>query len=188
MKTDEMKSYVINEFKKGIVHPNPLTQSEMKVLKLCSEWFASQQLGLTKERIVEVFEKHFGITIRDKSNINYIDESIKDFADEILTSSLSTAKMPSEVYYDCPNCGDRMTDLEFHSVKYDYGCPECKTSFSMFKKITLPAERVISDDDIEKWAKTIIRSNVSIHGIPKAVYRGILCGAKAYRDGTIANY
>jgi hypothetical protein len=39
----EIREFVISEIKKGIIHPNPLTSLEMRVLNLCCKYFESHK-------------------------------------------------------------------------------------------------------------------------------------------------
>ena len=40
----DMREFVISEIKKGIVHPNPLTPSEMRVLDLCCKYMETHEV------------------------------------------------------------------------------------------------------------------------------------------------
>ena len=41
--SSDMREFVISEIKKGIIHPNPLTTSEMRVLNLCCKYMETHE-------------------------------------------------------------------------------------------------------------------------------------------------
>jgi rubrerythrin len=45
--------------------------------------------------------------------------------------------LPIYEYWDCPTCGYRITDSQYNSVRYDFGCPRCDTPIANFENITV---------------------------------------------------
>ena len=37
--------------------------------------------------------------------------------------------------WDCGECGYRISDIEYQTVRFDFGCPRCKKSFRQFYKV-----------------------------------------------------
>jgi len=35
-------------------------------------------------------------------------------------------------YWTCPNCGYKILDAQYQSLRFDFGCPDCRTSFTKF--------------------------------------------------------
>lgn len=40
--------------------------------------------------------------------------------------------------YKCPTCSFVMSELQMASMRFDLGCPECRTSFSVFLRVPTP--------------------------------------------------
>lgn len=73
----DLKNYVKDILTKGIIHPNPLTPSELKVIELCSEYFRSRSHGDLREELIKFLSRYQSLwrsELEGKLNSQIVDD------------------------------------------------------------------------------------------------------------------
>jgi len=95
----------------------------------------NQKGGNKEKKLITRYKRNEKLSVEElKELLDYYKQRLTGNPLDMKKIKINDDKLKEKLvrYWTCPNCGYKILDAQYQSLRFDFGCPDCRTSFTKF--------------------------------------------------------